>query len=369
MLARPRAVKSIGQIMRYNEQKVTGEKAELLLAENFIKDLSELSHNDKLERFNQRISLNGLSDFKAVHISINFSTGDEIMNDQMRQIARRYMEKIGFDVQPYLVYRHYDSGHPHLHIVTTNIRADGGQITISNSDVHNSIQLIKEFEIEYSLKKRKAIDPADEEKYEVRQAQRVVHGQHPLKRSISDVLNTVIDHYKYTNLVELNAILRLYNVKADRGKETSQVYQNRGLLYHAIDERGVQVGKSIKASDFLLKPTLANLEERFTLNQSLQNENQQRVMTAIDWALAGEQGGWSRLRKALEDARIAMVVQADGKGGREGVFFVDHATKCVFAGETLGSLYLLEAIRNRCGQESASQEESESLRHRLNLGL
>jgi hypothetical protein len=235
--------------------------------------------------------------------------------------------------------------------------------------LHEAIQLVKAIEIEYSLAKRKSIDPADEEKYRVTRAQRVEYGRDSLKRSISNVLHVVVEQYRYGSLMELNAILRLYNVKADRGKESSQVYEKRGLLYHLIDERGVQQGKSIKASDFLLKPTLANLEKRFALNESLQKENQQRVMTAIDWALAGEQAGWTRWTEELEEERIAVVVQADKKGEPGGVFFVDHETKSVFTGESLGSRYMLDAIRHRCGQESEAVEESESLRQRLNLAL
>src|ERR1019366_8101340 len=101
------------------------------------------------------------------------------------------------------------------------------------------------------------------EKFKVRQAQRVLYGQASLKHAISDVLTTVIDQYSYTSLQELNAVLHVYNVKANRGGESSEMHRHKGLLYHAINEQGRQVGKSIKASAFLLKPTLAKLEERF----------------------------------------------------------------------------------------------------------
>jgi hypothetical protein len=44
---------------------------------------------------------------------------------KLLSIAENYMEKIGFSAQPYLVYQHLDVGHPHVHLVTTNIGADG----------------------------------------------------------------------------------------------------------------------------------------------------------------------------------------------------------------------------------------------------
>ena len=61
------------------------------------------------------------------------------------------------------------------------------------------------------------------------------------------MLNRVLKTYKYTSLPELNAVLKLYNVMADRCSENSMVYQNRGLLYCILDDNGKPVGVPIKA--------------------------------------------------------------------------------------------------------------------------
>ena len=34
----------------------------------------------------------------------------------------RYLDKIGFGNQPFLVYRHFNDAHPHLHVVTISIQ-------------------------------------------------------------------------------------------------------------------------------------------------------------------------------------------------------------------------------------------------------
>jgi hypothetical protein len=44
------------------------------------------------------------------------------------------MERIGFGRQPYLVYRHFDADHPHIHIVTNTIRADSANGWMSYSE-------------------------------------------------------------------------------------------------------------------------------------------------------------------------------------------------------------------------------------------
>ena len=50
-------------------------------------------------------------------------------------------------------------------------------------------------------------------------AQKVTYGKSPTKRVITNVLDAIISNYKYASLPELNAILKIYNLTADRGRE------------------------------------------------------------------------------------------------------------------------------------------------------
>ncbi|HEY4064964.1 MAG TPA: relaxase/mobilization nuclease domain-containing protein [Puia sp.] len=369
MLGKIKMTASISEALTYNEQKISHGKAECLLAENFIKDLPALGREDILFRFDQRISLNERSVLNIFRDTVTFSPEEKIENVTMQVLAKRYMEGIGFGDQPYLVYRHHDTAHPHMHIVSTNVRADGNLIKVNPKLLRESHQLTRRLEQEFSLVKSQKATAEDETKFSVKQAHRVIYGQEPLKRAISDVLHTVIEQYKYTNLLELNAILRLYNVQANQGSEDSHLYQKRGLLYHAIDADGKYAGKSLKASSFLFKPTLNYLEKKFALNESLLQKEQERVKTAIDWTLAGTPPDWTRFREEMETARISVVVQPEKKGGQEAVFFVDHETKSVFSGQTLGSSYLLEALISRCATAQQVQEEEETLRQRIRFEL
>jgi Relaxase/Mobilisation nuclease domain len=359
MLARIRTSTNIRSILNYNERKLSQGKGECLLAENFIKDLDQLSAKDKLHRLLQRTTLNDRAEHNSLHISLNFGTAEIIPNKKMQELAKHYMHGVDLDRQPYLVYRHYDSGHHHLHVVSTNIRADGSQINIDPKFLGRSLQLTKAMERQYALLPNKKRSQAHKEKYEVSEAQRVEPGQTGLLRSISDVLNTVVDHYKYTNLAELNAVLHLYNVRANRGNESSHLYKHRGLLYHAMDKDGHKAGKAIKASDFLLKPTLANLEKKFVLNEPLREEHMQRVQTSIDWTLAGQAPDWQGFQMAMEKEQ---------SGYQPGIFFVDHRTQCVFTGEDLGRQYSLLSLREKCApDQTIDQEEELSQRLRLTL--
>lgn len=56
-------------------------------------------------------------------------------------------------------------------------------------------------------------------------AQRITYGKTETKRAVSNVLMKVISEYKFTSLSALNAVLRLYNVTADRGEKIKDLQE------------------------------------------------------------------------------------------------------------------------------------------------
>lgn len=353
--------------LRYNEQKVTEGKAERIGAENFLKDHDRLTRDDIVDRFRQRSSFNERLHDHGVHFSLNFGKLEALGNEKMVQIANRYMTGMGFEDEPYLVYRHKDAGHTHLHIVATLVRADGSRIDLKPKDYTESCRLCKELEKEFSLERLVKLTVEDQQRFAVDHAQKVIYGEPGLKHAISDVLNTVVDHYKYTSLGEFNAILKQYNVTANPGQENSRLHKVGGLLYHALDDDGNRIGVPIKASLFLLKPTLNRLEQRFAQNEALRETSRERLYTAIEWALAGRDPHWEGFKESLEKEGIAVVINKK-EDDKERIFFVDHVDKCAFAGESLGADYSLDALRNRCvPEEDLTQQQLQE--HQLNLHL
>ncbi len=88
----------------------------------FIKDLDKLNFYDKLNHFERLISLNEQTSINTLHVSLNFNPSEKLTTEKLQAIACLYIEKIGFHKQLFLVYRHRDAGHPHIHIVSTNIK-------------------------------------------------------------------------------------------------------------------------------------------------------------------------------------------------------------------------------------------------------
>src|ERR1700712_1468663 len=111
---------SLQSVLNYNEQKVKEQVASCLAAGNYPKDVEDLTFNQKLSRLQNQADLNTRAQVNSVHISLNFDPSERLSDDRLKEIAEIYLQKIGFENQPYLLYQHNDSGHPHVHIVTTN---------------------------------------------------------------------------------------------------------------------------------------------------------------------------------------------------------------------------------------------------------
>ena len=357
MVAVIHANSSLRNALNYNEQKVKEQVATCLAAVNYPKDVQDLTFNQKLSRLQNQADLNIKTKVNSVHISLNFDPSEKLSEDKLREISDAYLQKIGFGNQPYLLYQHNDAGHPHVHIVTTNIQEDGKRIELHNLGRNQSEKARKEIENDYGLVKAESMKT---KLYELKPAytQRVHYGRSDSRRAIANVLHGILTTYKYTSLAELNAVLRQYNVVADRGGEGSRVYKNGGLFYRILDEKGNAVGVPIKASSFHTKPPLKYLEERFAPNEAARQAYKARVKNAIDLALLRDsKKSLETLAKAVEKEGIKLVIRQNNDGIIYGITYVDHKTKCVFNGSDLGKQYSAKGIQDRCAPHQLRQDD------------
>lgn len=359
MVAKIIISKSIEKALNYNENKLKNGKADCIHAESFLKDAEQMNFYDKLNRFANLIALNDRATTNTLHISLNFDPSENLSRQELSEIATAYMEKIGFGEQPYLVYEHHDAGHPHVHIVTTNIRNDGSRINTHNIGRNQSEKARKEIEQQFGLVKAEGSNSRGKQGIESIIPEKVIYGKSETKRSVTNVLDVVINQYKYTSLVELNAILKQYNVLADRGQEEGRIYKTGGLVYRVLDEDGNKIGVPIKASSIYSKPTLVNLKKKFEDNEEKRKPCRQSVRDKIDLALEKPESIQQFIRE-LRKKGIATVLRLNDKGFIYGITFVDHNSKSVFNGSDLGKTYGAAAIQQKIGQQSSQSKPSQT---------
>lgn len=86
------------------------------------------------------------------HISLSFSPNDtpRLSNEFMAQIAREYLQRMGIFNTQFVVFRHQDQPHGHVHIVYNRVDNDGNSIS-SDSDFRKSAAITKALTREYGL--------------------------------------------------------------------------------------------------------------------------------------------------------------------------------------------------------------------------
>ena len=347
MVAKITTPKRLIAALNYNENKVSQGKAECLYAVNFLKNTTDMNFYQKLEGFERLNELNDRAQTKTLHVSLNFDPSEKLPADKLVKIASKYMEKIGFGEQPFLIYKHNDAGHPHIHIVTTTIRDDGSRINTHNIGRNQSEKARKEIEKEFNLVRAENQKSLLKQKIHAVNAEKIIYGKTETKRAISNVVNAVWNTYKYSSLPEFNAILKQYNVLADRGKEDGRIYKNRGLVYRVLDSAGNKVGVPVKASSINSHPTLDKLEKIFSSNKIKKEPFKQYMKSTLDEIVAGKPAGMNALIKLLGQKNIYTVLRQNSEGRIYGITFVDNKNKVVFNGSNLGKDYSAAHLQNK----------------------
>lgn len=318
------------------------------MASRFGGDIQQLSFKNKLTRLENLTMLNSRVKTNALHIMLNFDTSEKISTAKLQQIAAAYMEKIGFGDQPYLVYKHNDASHEHLHIVTTNMQADGKRI-----DVHNIGRLLseparKELEIEHGLVKAEGKGLKEALGIKPINLEKAVYGKTPIKRAITNIVSEVTNTYKFTSIAELNAVLKQFNVVADRGREDTLMFEKKGIIYSILDKDGNKIGIPFKASSLNGNPTLKNLEEKFEQNKEKRKPYIDDLKKRIDKVF----NKYTVISKAtflkeLQQHNIHAVFRRSEQGFIYGLTFIDNKNRTVFNGSGLGKAYSAKVITER----------------------
>ncbi len=368
----------IREILGYNEDKLNEGRAVCIHAANFWEAPEQLDREMKAARFERRMALNTRVVKNARHITINFHPSDVLSNERLAEIANLYMEKIGFGRQPYLVYQHLDAGHPHLHIPTTTIRADGKNVDMNFILIRRSEPARKEIEIRFGLVQAGKKDLKARMhicgKPTAESVCRVEYGKTPTMEAIGQVVNMVADQFHYRSLAELNAILRVYHVMADPGSPGTRMRQNRGLIYQCLDEEGRRMGKPVKASVLYGKPVLDMLERKMAANLAPGDSLLQRMAGCLDYHIQTRPFRLTDFVDQLRREGISLVRPLNRKSHSSETFYVDFRNKSVSGDRELGEKYSYGALTERYmspANQALCLEEEERMRlgrsHRLRI--
>ena len=172
---------------------------------------------------------------RYAHITLNLPHGEHLDDKAFHELSEEYMEQMGYGEQPYVVVRHNDTKHEHVHIVTTNVDEVGKVIGIFNSHRRNMAT-------QRHLEKKYGLSPSPEKKeqrelplYRLPELQFGMDHAQGTKFYLQDVLNGILQKHKVRSFEELERLVKPYYIEI---KQTKSGSGRIGVLYGLDNQNG-----------------------------------------------------------------------------------------------------------------------------------
>ena len=172
---------------------------------------------------------------RYAHISLNLPHGEHLDDRTFYKISKEYMENMGFGEQPYVVVRHNDTKHEHVHIVTTIVKEDGKVLPIFNS--HKRSMATRQYlEKKYGLSQA----PTTKQKsqlpiYRLPEKQFGMDDEKGTKFYLQDVLNSINQKYKVRSFDELERLVKPYHIEV---RQTKNEIGRIGVAFGLDNQKG-----------------------------------------------------------------------------------------------------------------------------------
>ena len=140
----PPSVGFYGKVV-YSERKCDRGVA-MLLDKNLFSD----SPTGYVNELTDVANLNARVKNKCTEISINLKPGETVSDERFVKIGRKYLNEMGYFNNPYLMYKHTDKEHSHIHLILSTVNYDG-KWTNDSFSREKSFKISRNIEKEYGL--------------------------------------------------------------------------------------------------------------------------------------------------------------------------------------------------------------------------
>ena len=334
MIAKISATENLGGALGYNFKKVEkGEASVLLAAELYQNNDGSYTMEDVLADMEALMPKKCRTKKTVFHCSLNPHPDEKLSDEQLVQIAKEYMEALGYGKQPYIVFKHNDIAREHIHIVSLRVDCRGQKIN-DKFEKRRSKKITDALERNFGLiPSSKVADKAVEE------TPKVDIGKGNIKEQVEKVVRRVLKLYHFCSLGELNAVLSKYNLATEEVKMEYRGKRYEGLVYVPTDDKGNKVSTPIHASDI-------GRGMGYTAVQNKMQKSKQTIKPLIPvirnkvlQAMRTSPRTEKDLRSRLEEQGLCMVIRKNQSGRIYGITFIDDEVGIALNGSRLGKGY------------------------------
>ena len=341
MVAKISVGSSLYGAIAYNGEKINEAQGRLLTANRIYNDGSgKVDINKAMEGFLTFLPPQMKVEKPVVHISLNPHPEDVLTDAELQNIAREYLEKLGFGNQPYLVFKHEDIDRHHLHIVTVRVDENGKCISDKNN-YYRSKQITRELEKKYGLH-----DAERKSRHLDTPLRKVDASAGDVKKQMGNTLKALSSQYRFQTMGEYRALLSLYNITVEEAHGNVRGREYHGLVYSVTDNEGNKVGNPFKSSLFGKSVGYEAVQRKFTRSKQEVKDRKLADMTKRT-VLSVLQGTYDKdkFMSRLKEKGIDTVFRYTEEGRIYGATFIDHRTGCVLNGSRMGKELSANALQ------------------------
>ena len=335
MVANIRSGSSPGGALYYNKEKVDKNEAEVLFWQKMLEPFDKHGRLDIdacMESFMPYLEANRRTTNTVFHASLNPSPEDRLTDEQLREIAQEYMERMGYGNQPYIVFKHKDIDRQHLHIVSLRIDEKGRKFP-HDFEAKRSMEILRDLERKYNLHPSvKGQELTDREGL-----RKVNYKKGNVKQQISSVVRSCLRNYKCSSYGEFRTLLEAFNVSVEERTGTIDGRNYAGIVYGALTDDGYGIGTPFKSSRIGKDVGYKALQKYYERSKSAlkQDGSLDRLRQTVRDAMSPHNTR-DEFRQLLKAENIDAIFRINPVGRIYGVTFIDHNDGIVANGSLLG---------------------------------
>ena len=364
MIAKISATENLGGSLGYNFKKVEkGEASILLAAELYQNKEGRYTMGEVFADMEALIPKKCRTRKTVFHCSLNPHPDERLSDETLMQIAKEYMEALGYGKQPYIVFKHNDIAREHIHIVSLRVDSRGRKIN-DKFEKRRSKKITDTLERKFGLiPSSKVTDKAMKEMPKIDTTQRNI------KEQVSNVVRMVLKHYHFCSLGELNAILSAYNLTVEEVKTEFQGKKYDGQVYVPTDDKGNKVSTPIHASDIGRGVGYAAVQNKMQKSKQMVKPLIPSVRRKVLEVMRTSPGTEERLRQRLEEQGLRVVIRKNEDGRLYGITFIDDERGIALNGSRLGKGYAANKFNEYFSNPENNPFMDESLYGKIDTAL
>ena len=334
MIAKISSTENLGGALGYNFKKVEkGEASILHAAELYQNKEGRYTMEDVLVDMEALIPKKCRTKKTVFHCSLNPHPDEKLSDETLTQIAKEYMETLGYARQPYIVFKHNDIAREHIHIVSLRVDFDGNKIN-DKFEGRRSKKITNALEKKYNL-----IPSSKVSEKPTTKTPKVDVMQGNIKEQVANTVRSAMKHYSFCSLGELNAILSRYNLAVEEVKTEYRGKQYDGLVYVPTDDKGNKVSTPIHASDIGRGMGYTAVQNNMLKSKQIVKPLIPTVRRKVLEVMRTSPQTEERLRQRLEEQGLRVIIRKNEGGRIYGITFIDDEEGIALNGSRLGKGY------------------------------